>query len=61
MMYGTPEGKRGMSYGGVDYDLRSIYAGLGELTDIRKARIMQKPQPTENRAKRVVIIMDQEP
>lgn len=38
MEYSTPEGKRGMSYGGVDYDLQSIYAGLGTLADTRKAR-----------------------
>ena len=38
MEYSTSKGKRGMSYGGVDYDLESIYARLGELTDTRKAR-----------------------
>lgn len=38
MEYSTPEGKRGMSYGGVDYDLGSIYARLEKLTDTRKAR-----------------------
>jgi predicted transposase YbfD/YdcC len=38
MEYSTPNGKRGMSAGGVDYDLRSIYARLGELKDTRKAR-----------------------
>jgi predicted transposase YbfD/YdcC len=38
MEYSTPKGKRGMSAGGVDYDLKSIYAQLGKLTDTRKAR-----------------------
>ena len=38
MEYSTPQGKRGMSYGEVDYDLQSIYARLGELTETRKAR-----------------------
>jgi len=38
MEYSTPEGKRGMSYGGVDYDIKSIYAKLGKLTDTRKSR-----------------------
>lgn len=38
MEYSTPQGKRGISFGGVDYDLGSIYARLGKLTDTRKAR-----------------------
>lgn len=38
MEYSTLTGKRGMSFEGVDYDLDSIYARLGELTDERKAR-----------------------
>lgn len=38
MEYSTPTGKRGMSFEGVDYDLGSIYARLGELTDVRNAR-----------------------
>lgn len=38
MEYSTPKGQRGMSAGGVDYDLGSIYAQLEKLSDTRKAR-----------------------
>lgn len=38
MEYSTPNGQRGMSAGGVDYDLGSIYAQLEKLSDTRKAR-----------------------
>ena len=38
MEYSTPNGKRGMSAGGVDYELGSIYDRLHKLTDTRKAR-----------------------
>ena len=38
MEYSTPEGEKGMDANGVEYDVDSIYAQLGKLTDTRKAR-----------------------